>query len=168
MNDSQLKEARLAALKLLTVRALTSAELRKRLKGKDFSEGEIDVVISEFAAKRLLDDSGIADDVIEYSLERRLEGKRQARNRLMKRGVAPEDISEKLDEAYTLEKEFAAALEFATKKQRSVSSYPLDVQRRRIAGALERRGFPSNVIGKVLSVLSFSETESFSEDDEDN
>ncbi len=159
MDEAQLKSARLAALRLLTASALTSSELRLKLAGKGFAEEAIALLIAEFTRRRLLDDAGIVDDVIERSALQKLEGRRQIRNRLVRRGINSVEAEERLKEVYTVEGEFAAALEFAKKKLRSMLAEPANIKRRRIGGALDRRGFPSEVINRVLSEISFSAEE---------
>ncbi len=159
MNDAQLKAVRLSALRYLTARALTSRELSKKLAGKGFATEDIDVVIAEFTKKRLLDDAGITDDVIESSSQYRLEGRRQIRNRLIKRGVDAIDVEQKLKTNYSIENEYNAGVEFAKKKLRSLANYPAYIQRRRIGSALDRRGFSPELTHKILSEINFSTTD---------
>jgi hypothetical protein len=47
--------------------------------------------------------------------------------------------------------EFASARELVERKRRAMSSLARDVQQRRLAGVLSRRGFDSAVISRVLS-----------------
>lgn len=156
MDEANLKSIRFVALKLLAARAITEIELRRKLLDKGFKPEEIDLVTVEFRRKRMLDDSGIADDLIENAVNRKLEGRRQIRSRLLRRGVEESEIEQKLKENYSSESEFAAALEFAKKKQRSIADKPFPIQQRRIGGALERRGFPSGIIIKVLTEIQSS------------
>jgi SOS response regulatory protein OraA/RecX len=67
--------------------------------------------------------------------------------------VSPEQIAAAL-ESIDSESEFAVALELAQRKVASLSRFDEETQRRRIHGALARRGFGFGIISQVMKEIA--------------
>ena len=68
---------------------------------------------------------------------------------LRQKGVAPALVEDALAEVAD-DDEYQAALDLAERKMASLSRHEVAVQRRRLAGMLERRGFGIGLIHRVL------------------
>jgi regulatory protein len=153
------KELRLTAIRFLTMRSLTGAELSAKLIGKGATEAEAAALVEEFRTKRLLDESGILEDEVKRASSSKLIGRREVKQRLLRRGVPVEDIDREISASYTPEQEFETALAFARRKMRLIEYLPVSVQYRRIGAALERKGFASSSISRVLRALKLGDSE---------
>lgn len=103
---------------------------------------------------RLLEGGYVNDRALALSLRREAEevklfGARGARAYLVKRGIPPEEAGDAL-EGY---EELEAARKIALKRLKKTGGCPEDVLKRRLAGALMRRGFSGDTIGKIMKML---------------
>ncbi|CAA9299990.1 MAG: RecX [uncultured Friedmanniella sp.] len=98
----------------------------------------------------LVDDETFARDWVASRQQRRHLSKSALRRELQTKGVDRERIEEAVSEVAS-DDEAEAALALATKKLRSMAGLERDVQYRRLAGALARRGFSGSVTSTVLS-----------------
>jgi regulatory protein len=98
----------------------------------------------------LVDDEAFARDWVESRQQRRHLSKSALRRELQGKGVEREQIDEVVSGIGSGD-EVEAALALATKKFRSMAGLERDVQYRRLAGALARRGFNGTVVATVLS-----------------
>lgn len=154
-NEERLAALRREALRMLSGRALTSLELKRRLCSKGATDDEADAIAREMAGNRYVDEEGLAEDAIRQAAYGKLVGRSYVRRTLAARGVLEEEVERQLEEGYTPEAELAAALRFAERKLRLVGGLPRKVQHRRIGAALNRRGFPGDLIRQVLDKLNF-------------
>lgn len=149
MTDSDpVAVAREIALRQLTVRQRTRAELQAALSRRNVPEDAARQVLDRFTEVGLLDDAAFARDWVTAGA-RRMRGRRVLAAELAQKGVAKELIDEALagtDPSDDLE----VALSLARRKLRSVTGLERQVQFRRLCGALERRGFPRGVIVDVV------------------
>lgn len=88
---------RVAALRLLTRRDHSRAELKAKLSGQAESAEVLDAVLDRLASERLLSDSRYA--VQRVSVRGQRYGNARLRQELRQRGVSDEDIGEALPEA---------------------------------------------------------------------
>lgn len=108
-----------------------------------------------------MDDAGFAHAWVSDRQQRRALSKRALRQELQRKGVSREDADEALD-AVSGEDEFSAALAFAESRVRRLAGLDPVVQRRRLMGALARRGFGSGIVTSVVAqVLSGDESNPF-------
>ena len=101
----------------------------------------------------LVDDQAFAESWVESRQQRRFLSKRALRQELQRKGVDRDDTEAAL-EGVDRDDEYAAAKALAVKKLRSMSTLEPHVQRRRLAGALARRGFGPSIVGDVLQEIS--------------
>jgi len=123
------KNAKLTAFRMLSVKSRTTSELKKKLKLKGFSEGEIEEAVE--TCKRL----GYLNDAEEK--QRRIE-------RLKERGYGPHFIGAKLQcEVFMSDEEQKQRIEQQVRKRSGKS-------RAQIVRALQRRGFDLNFIFETI------------------
>lgn len=141
--------AREIALRQLSVRARSRSELEKAMAARGVPQDVADQVLDRFTELRLVDDAGLARDWVD-SAERRLRSRRAIEKELRTKGVDAETIAESLAAADP-EAEYRAALAVARKRLRALTAVEPSVCRRRLAGALVRRGFSPSLVTRVLS-----------------
>jgi regulatory protein len=81
-------------------------------------------------------------------------GRNRIKQELRQKGVDQETIREALKEAVPLEAEGEAARKVAEKKLKTMKSVVPEARRRRLAGFLERKGFPSDIIHSIIRTMS--------------
>jgi regulatory protein len=134
----------------LTTRAHTRHELDKALQGKNVAKSVRNAVLDRLQEVGLVDDASFAVDWVASRQQRRHLSRRALRRELEAKGVERVDIDRALENVDRAD-EFASARELVERKRRAMSSLARDVQQRRLAGVLSRRGFDSAVISRVLS-----------------
>ena len=142
--------ARTIALRKLTTRAHTRHELDKALQAKNVPQIVKETVLDRLQEVGLVDDTSFAADWVASRQQRRHLSRRALRRELEAKGVERSDIDSAL-ETVDRDAELAAAQELVERKQAAMSALSRDVQQRRLAGLLSRRGFDTAVITQVLS-----------------
>ncbi|MFZ1384198.1 MAG: regulatory protein RecX [Propionicimonas sp.] len=140
--------AREIALRQLTVRARTEAELRAALARRHVPTEAVDEVVERFSEVGLLDDVAYARDWV-ASGERRFKSRRSLAQELAAKGVDRETIDSAL-ESRDAEVELEAARALGRKKAAATQGLDPAVRYRRLAGALARRGFSGAVVAAVV------------------
>jgi regulatory protein len=130
------------ALRLLTVRWRSRAELEQRLRRAGFEEDEVVAALGDLERAGLIDDQRFAQAVVADRAGRRLSGDREIRIALRQKGVADEVTSAALADAGD---ESDRALALARKRAAKLSGLDPGAAFRRLYGLLERRGFGSAV-----------------------
>ena len=142
--------ARTIALRRLTMRAHTRHELDKALQAKNVPQSVKEAVLDRMEEVGLVDDATFAVDWVASRQQRRHLSRRALKRELEVKGVERGDIDRAL-EYVDRDAELASARELVERKRAAMSALPRDVQQRRLAGLLSRRGFDSAVITRVLS-----------------
>lgn len=140
--------ARRIALKQLESRARTEAELRRALARRDTPEEVADELISRFKEVGLIDDAAYARALTNTRLDVQRRGAMRIRQELRNKGIDDELIQDSLAEIDP-EDELAAAEAFARKKMRSYQGLEPPVVKRRLYGALARRGFGPETVRRA-------------------
>ena len=140
------------ALNLLSARAYTSRNLRRKLVQKEFDAEEIEATMARLTASKLIDDSKFA---AEYARQRLIVGgssSRRVEQDLQKKGIGREEakaaVTSVLDEESV--DTGASAEKAARKKFKSLSGLEREVQRRRLFGFLSRRGFDIDDVKRAV------------------
>ncbi|MDD3117587.1 MAG: regulatory protein RecX [Victivallales bacterium] len=107
------------AVKLLAVRAHSSAELRDKLLRKGFAEAEVELALSECLRLKFLDDRLFATMYLE-ELQCRGYGRRRCRMSMQRKGLPGELVTELLD-AVSSEDETARAEALLERKLTSLA-----------------------------------------------
>jgi regulatory protein len=100
----------------------------------------------------LIDDQQLAKDWVESRQARRQLSRSALRHELQNKGIAREDIDLALQDV-DRDDELRAARTLAGKKLNAMKAQPREVQKRRIAGALARRGFNFDIVARILADL---------------
>ena len=152
--DAELPEnwqlARAIALRKLTTRARTRHELDLALQAKNVPPSVKDAVLDRMQEVGLVDDASFAVSWVASRQQRRHLSRRVLRRELEAKGVERGDIDRALDNV-SLDAELASARDLVERKHAAMGALARDVQYRRLAGLLGRRGFDTAVITRVLA-----------------
>jgi regulatory protein len=138
------------ALRKLTVRARTRRELDHALQDKNVPPGIKEAVLDRLQDVGLVDDASFAIDWVNSRQQRRHLSRRALRRELQIKGVERDDIDRAL-EKIDFNSELTAARDLVERKRQTMSGLRRDVQYRRLAGILSRRGFDTAVMVQVLN-----------------
>lgn len=127
------------ALGLLSVRARSRTELRRRLLAAGFGSAEVDEELATLSRVGLVDDEAFARAAVEEGTGRRLRGSRAIQASLAARGVDRATIERVMAESGGDEEARAVAL--ARSRVSRLAGLPRDVAARRLADHLARRGY---------------------------
>ena len=145
-----LAKARDAALRFLTYRARSEAEVRRRL-AKKYSPAIIDQVIEALLRQRFLDDNSFAQQWRENREHHKPRAKRMVQQELRQFGIASEVIQESLDGFSDEDNAYEAGITLARKlANRNFSD---EAFRHRISSLLQRRGFNYGVVRETVEKL---------------
>lgn len=97
----------------------------------------------------MVDDRAFARAWVESRQQRRHLSRRALREELHRKGIARELIDEALDDVDG-DDEYLAARALAERKARTMSGLEPEVRRRRLVGALARRGFSSSMTYRIV------------------
>jgi len=153
-----------AALNLLSHRARTRVELRRKLVGKGFRPARVDLCLDRLAERGLLDDRAVASAFIRDRIRHRPRGKARLTQELRAKGVADPVARAAVDavleeEALTEEALAEKVLEGWLKRQGPATVQALAAReptpereraRRRLYGHLARRGFGGPALTAAL------------------
>lgn len=148
--DEQLEFARRIALNLLETRARSEAELRRAMARKAVTEDIAEDLLSRLSAVGLVDDAAFASALVNTRTKVARRGGARIRQELREKGVADDVAAEALAQV-SPEEEWEAAVTFAEKKVRSMSGLDEAVAKRRLYGALARRGFGPDVVSRAVA-----------------
>lgn len=150
------------ALNLLSARAYSSRNLRRKLVQKEFEPEEIEATMERLTASNLLDDAKFA---AEYARQKLVVGGSSARGveqELQKKGIARDQAKEAVNTVVEEEEvdTGSSAEKAARKKFKSLSGLEPDVQRRRLFGFLSRRGFDLDDVKRAVNTVIAGEEDS--------
>jgi regulatory protein len=137
------------ALRKLTARARTRHELDQTLQAKNVPPSVKEAVLERMQDLGLVDDASFAVDWVTSRQQRRHLSRRALRRELEAKGVERNDIDRALEEV-DFNSELAAARDLVARKRPQMRALSRDVQYRRLAGILRRRGFDTGVTVQVL------------------
>lgn len=149
-DEKELTRARNAAYRFLTCRPRSSAEIEAKLRDKGFDEAVIHTTLSGLTRLGYLDDEKFARLWAESRVRFRAFGRRRIDRELREKGIDPSIVREALDGVFTVDKEIDIAEKAAAGKVKGMQRLDRETRRRRLAGFLERKGFPYDVIRDVL------------------
>ena len=127
------------ALRLLSVRSRSKAELRQRLLRADFEPEEVDAALADLEAVGLIDDEAFARELAE-SQKRKGMGRRAGMAALRVKGVDRE-LAERIAQDVSPEDEAERALQVAEHRLPRLRGLEPETRRRRLMDFLLRRGY---------------------------
>ena len=143
-----------AAIRILTKRAKSSGELRRKLREYKYEADAIEWAIERLTELRVLNDEEYARMVVRSQLSRKPAGRRLLSGKLREKGIEQSIIDLVLDEALEERDPLADSRKLAQQAARSISDrHAPEVRVRRITGRLARRGFDFDVIRRVVDEL---------------
>ncbi|MCR4426864.1 MAG: recombination regulator RecX [Firmicutes bacterium] len=141
---------------MLAARARTEQELRAALQRRGFSSSHVDEVVREMTRLGYLDDPKTAQRWAEYDAESGQWGVLGIARRLASRGLDPDLAAASARAACEGRDEFGVALAIARRKiaaegpTSAGDDRALERVKRHVAGMLERRGFTTETIARVI------------------
>jgi regulatory protein len=149
------QEALDAALKLLSMRLHSRAELLRKLKCREWGDEVLDAVMEDLERLGYLDDARFAQAKSLSLAEHKKHGRRRAMQELRKAGVTTDVAEQALARVYDSHDTLAVARALAAKQAPRLKRLDPIVARRRLIGMLQRRGFDYDEIKPVVDeVLS--------------
>ncbi len=148
--EKELARARDAAYRHLSYRPRSRAEILRKLKEKGFSAPLVDRVLGDLERLGYVNDRDFAVQWTRSRIRLRSFGRRRIEQELRDRGVDRELIQDALSEAFADASELDLALGEAEKKMKTLRRFDPEVRKRRVAGLLERKGFPAGIIRTVI------------------
>jgi regulatory protein len=144
--------AHAAALRLLTTRARTRAELRQRLAQRGFEAAAVAETLERLERVGLVDDAALAGAVAEGRAERGLDAPAIAAE-LRDRGVDPAVAERAAQAAVPAEDRADRCRQVAQARLAQLAGLPAPTQLRRLASYLARRGYPPELAESVARDL---------------
>ena len=144
-------KARRYAIGLLARRPYSRRDLVNRISNK-FDAAAAEQIAEELTEKRLLDDEELARSLVRENRSRSATGPRLLRDKLRRRGVAENTITEAIAESDASYNTQEAIAQLIAKKlaTRSFQQSDATARKRKLWGLLQRRGFNSDSIGQAL------------------
>jgi regulatory protein len=136
------------ALRLLSVRSRSRAELRSRLLRAGYQPDEVDQAVADLQGAGLVDDERFAREMAEAKRRRGM-GRRAGLAALRQKGVDRE-LAERVVDDVNPEDEAERAYILAKARLARLSSLPPDVAHRRTVAFLARRGYEPIIAGTAV------------------
>lgn len=134
-----------SAIRFLTYRPRSIAEVRQNLQKKEYEPAVIEAVIEKLEGYGFVNDTAFAEYWLEQRETFKPRGQMALQQELRQKGVAPQIIDQVLSEL----DEDKAALQAASRKARALSHLPKDVFQQKLGQFLQRRGFNYETIRHV-------------------
>ena len=142
--------ARTIVFRKLAAQARNRHELDQALRAKEVPDPVAAQVLDRMEEIGLVDDAGFARDWVDSRQQRRQLSRRALRQELERKGVGRDEIDDAL-QSVDAEDEYDAARMLAERKARTLQGLPREVQYRRLAGVLARRGFNGSLTARVIA-----------------
>ena len=146
----QIKQAKARALRLLSVRARSELEIRKRLKDAKVDETAIEQAINDLTRIGLLDDKEFAFSFARNRIVTKSCGEILLKQELKNKGVSEEIIDLAIVEAYKEKSQTELANNLAQKKKRQYQNIDEIKARKRTTDFLLRRGFSWDIVSSII------------------
>lgn len=142
-----MSQARVAALRLLTRRDYTAAELRTKLLDKEHPEAEVAAALDGLTRDGLVNDRRVAVSFVRVASSLKGRGRHRIERELEHRGVDKAIIREAMATLPAAD-ETASIRRFLERKKLPARLSP--AEHRRVFGQLMRRGFSADLIARVI------------------
>jgi len=149
-DDKEYIRAKNSAYRYLTYRPRSRAEIESKLHDKGFTDAVVRQVISDLIRLEYVNDREFARQWTRSRVRLRGFGRRRIEQELRSKGIDRDIIRQTFGELFGDDSEFETAKQTARKKLSTMRSVDRETRRRRLAGFLERKGFPFEIIGRVL------------------
>jgi regulatory protein len=148
-----------SAMRFLSLRLHSEAELSRKLKRQEWGDEIIERVLKDLARLGYVDDKRFAKTKALSAAKHKHHGRRRAVVELLKAGVERETARRAVEDVYDPHDSLAVARNLAQKKAAHLRRLDPLVARRRLTGMLARRGFEYEVVRPVIDEVlgSFDE-----------
>ncbi|MEZ7898002.1 MAG: regulatory protein RecX [Flaviflexus sp.] len=146
------EEARAIVLRQLTMTDRSRQQLMTAQVSRGVPEDIAEEIVDRFEEVGLVNDEKFANMLVRSRMAEKPVSKRGLARELDKKGIDRETAEAALEEV-SVDDEREAALELARKKARATEGLDREVRRRRIYGALARRGFTPDQCMHALRVV---------------
>lgn len=143
-----------AAVRLLTTRARSRAELERALVQRGHDRVTAEACVAAWDERGAIDDERYAETVVRGTLARRPVGRAVLEATLRGRGVEGRVARAAVDTALEGRDEIADARKAGVSAWRSLASLEAAVGRRRLSARLARRGFSAGVVRRVVDEIA--------------
>jgi len=147
-----LSRAKSRALRLLSAKARSEADLTRRLRELGIEPGVVDQVVDWLRELGYLDDEAFARQWVRSRASSKKMGARRLALELCRKGI-PTEIAKEAVKGVTEADEEVWAYQLASKEMSRLGKLPREKAMRRVYGLLERRGFGHDVVYRVVSRL---------------
>lgn len=147
-----------AAIRILNFRFNSEAELRRKLRKKEFDAESIEATIARLRDEKWLDDARFAAGLVRAKSSKKV-GRRRIAQALGAAGVAGEDISQAIEENLDRDDERAAVAALCRKKidalerRHGANFAASDEARQKAAAFAIRKGFETHLVLEVLGEI---------------
>ena len=141
-------QARNAALRLLTIRPRTVAEMRERLEPR-FGADTVEQTLARLLSEGLLNDAEFAQQWRSSRERRKPRSRRMIEQELRSKGIADDVVSDALEDYDSYDAAYRAAARYAARQKGTGR----ETFNRRVGAFLERRGFEYEIIRRTLQQL---------------
>lgn len=143
------EQAKQTALNYISYRPRSVAEVKKNLRGKEYSDETIETVVNRLQELDLLSDEAFVRYWVEQRSTFKPRSQMALRAELLKKGVDREAIDAVVEEV----DETAAAMQAARKQQSRWRSLDEAAFRKKAGGYLQRRGFSYAIVRETLDEI---------------
>lgn len=147
------EKATKAAMNRLNRRPMSRKQLRDKLIEKEHAPDIIDEVLDKAQAVGALDDENYARTLTRELTVHRAAGPAMLRVKLRAKGIDRQVIDEIVREFEQSDVQLEQALKFGQKKMRGLARYDAVTKKRRLWGALARRGYGRDAIEAAMNQL---------------
>jgi len=147
--EERVSEALAKAIRIIGRRAHSAAELMHKLRQAGVEEDVIEAVMGKLRSEQLVDDRSFAEQWTESRMNSLKKGRNWVRYELEQKGIAKEHIEAAM-RSVDLSVEYDNALQLARKKWQKTEG-DLRTRKHKTAAYLMRRGYPSDIVRKVVS-----------------
>jgi regulatory protein len=137
--------ARAILLRQLTMGPRTEVQLRQAMARRNVPDDVADRLIARFVDVGLIDDVGFAAEFVQSQAAAGGLSRRRVQHKLREKGVPADIVAAAVEQIDTAD-ERAAALDLARRRAARMSGLDPQTKRRRLAGVLARRGYPSEIV----------------------
>ncbi|WP_426446969.1 RecX family transcriptional regulator [Paenibacillus sp. S-38] len=152
LSEEERSRAYLDAVRLLSSRLRSMHEIRSRLKLKGYGPELISGTVERLRREGYLNDAEFAQMLTRQRIVSQKKGRHFIKQELQQKGIAKEEIQEAIAQVDE-ETEYEMARQLAEKRYANEMRRDPVKARRKIAGFLQRRGYPGSVVSRVLSDL---------------
>jgi len=148
--EEELKQARAIAYRYLAHRDRSERETAEHLRKKGCCETVVTETIRSLKEAKFLDDRRFAEHWARTRAENRQHGAFRLRHELKGKGIPETVIDQTLDSLFDSVNEIDLARAVVEKKLPSMQDLDPDKRKRRLTGLLQRKGFSTDIIFKVV------------------